>query len=115
MLTIYIMSAGLQSRYKKIVSKEQLKGVIPGTILVKYPALGLPEAEIDLSDDTRYLRYEVHTISHSTIELQIPGFEIASSIQDNKIPHMNGRSDEASVLVKEFSVLISEQLWWVVS
>lgn len=103
----------MDSNYKKLISKDQLKSITRGTILIKYPALGLPENKITLSDETRFLRYEVYKIDNSRIELQIPGVEIAPSIQDNKIPHMNGRSDEASVLVKDIGILIREKLWWL--
>lgn len=54
------MNDSIELTYQKITSKEQLREIAPGTILVKYPALGLPESNIDLSDDTRYLTYEVY-------------------------------------------------------
>jgi hypothetical protein len=107
------MNDSIEITYQKISSKEQLLEIVPGTILIKYPALGLPENKIDLSDDTRYLAYEVYKISNSEIQLRIPLSEIAPSIQDISVPHMNGRSTEASVLVKEFDVLLREKLWWI--
>lgn len=99
--------------FEKIAHKEDLKKAAAGTILIKYPALGKPENRIDLSDDTRFLEYEIYKINPDELELQIPESKIAPAIQDRKIPHMNGRSDEASVLVKKFDTLISEAVWWI--
>ena len=107
------MNSGVHSTYRKITSTDQLRDINARDILIKYPALGLPENTIDLSDDTRFLTYEVYKIENNEILLQIPASEIAPSLQNKEIPHMNGRSDEPSVLVKDINVLIKENLWWI--
>ncbi|HKZ64884.1 MAG TPA: hypothetical protein VJ111_00945 [Chitinophagaceae bacterium] len=101
------------AKFEKITSKEDLKAATPGTILIKYPALGTPEKAIDLSHETRFLAYEIYKINNDELELQIPETSIAPSLQVNSIPHMNGRSDEASVLVKNIDTLIKESVWWI--
>lgn len=99
--------------FEKITSKEDLKAATAGTILIKYPALGTPEEEIDLTDEMKYLPYEIYKINKEELELQIPQLFFAPFLQDNTVPHLNGRRDERNVLIKNIDSLIKESVWWI--
>lgn len=82
--------------FEKIHQMEDFRLIKPGTILIKYPTLGNPVEEIDLSDEHFFMVYEAKKVNKTRLELE--------SLDET------GR---VSKIDKSFHGILSESIWWM--
>jgi hypothetical protein len=82
--------------FEKIRHEEDFRLIKPGTILIKYPTLGNPTEEIDLSDEHFFMVYEAKKVNKTRIELEL-----------------HDETGPASKIGKSFHGILNESIWWI--
>jgi hypothetical protein len=99
---------------KKIEEPGDLVGFEIGTRLTKYPISGEYAEQVDFTDNSNLLEYEIHLINKDTqmVGLKIPDINVPQADTLAGGNEVTGIEANPLVLNKSFEDLITDKVWW---
>jgi hypothetical protein len=99
---------------KKIEEPGDFSEVERGTVLLKYPLTGEFAVEVDFTDNSNLLHYEIEKINNEVqmLALKVQGSQITLSETSTGSTRFTD-VDDSHLLHKSFEELIIEKIWWM--